>query len=326
MAVLVAAGGLLPLPAADAAEMREIIAAWSRRQNAVRSLVVRWTESRSANHARQKNKEATGDRWDYEMHSTLKCDDLRMEYITEINAPEGSNLAGYRRALYDGHSSWSFTRGNDGVSHAGTRTSQRFKHISDVAIMAGLLPVYRGMVPECAKMNIHDATITGTGTVDQHDCIIISAPRKDSHASELWLDPSLEFAPRRWLSMVGDQPSLRVDISYSAETQHGIPQVSEFTMQHIRDDGSLGLTSKANVVEMQFNVPIDPQAFVMTYPPGTSVIDRVDKRDYRVPGGGVPRHGEAKEPGGWPIWVWGLAAAAVIAVAVVAHRIRERMW
>jgi hypothetical protein len=314
------------LPAADAAEMREIIAAWSRRQNAVRSLVVRWTESRSRTAPQSRFDDDTRrDRSSYTRKSILKLDGRKAEWICDVPDTLGGRLLPHWRAIFDGRSSISFHRNEDG-RHSGTIVADPYYTIGNDATMAGLLPVYRGMEPACAKLDIHKAAIKGTAPLDGRECVIVGGPKEGSIANELWLDPALEYAPRRWLNTVDDQPCLKLDITYASDAVDGLLKVASYSLRHTYEDGTLGLTVEAVVDDIQFNVPIDESSFVVAFPPGTSVLDKVANRDYIVPGGGevLQRLAADEEASGWSIWIWGLAAAAVIAVAAVAVRMRMK--
>lgn len=150
--------------------------------------------------------------------------------------------------------------------------------------MKPLLWAFRPMVPSYGNINTINCRIAGKqGMIDERPCIILEEPLEGSQKAirQYWVDPGMDFAIRRFVSLKRNRVSITMDIDYVPDAASAwIPSGWKYTWA--KEDGTLARSGSARVTSSVVNPLINPAEFQFEYPPGTIVTDMRSKEDFLV--------------------------------------------
>lgn len=116
-----------------------------------------------------------------------------------------------------------------------------------------------------------------SGRIDDHPCCILESGPVASRRS-IWADLNRDYCILRETSNNNGQISVKMDITYTHDAQHGwVP--SGWRIDEFKDDGTLRQSALATVTHWQINAPLDPKEFELEFPSGTWVRDFTQRSD-----------------------------------------------
>lgn len=174
----------------------------------------------------------------------------------------------------------------DGESRYHSATTQG-GHIGPWSITGGLLefyPVYfacRLFDPVLGKATPSAVRFVGRAEYHGHPCIVIEETEENDDYHRWWLAEDQGYFPVLW-RLADGEGTLRYQASMEYEKdQEGHWLLHSWDVVAIRN-GTVVDSSSNVATEMRLNEPVDPKAFDLVFPPGTSVTDMFRDTRYVV--------------------------------------------
>jgi hypothetical protein len=162
-------------------------------------------------------------------------------------------------------------------------TTEKYRFGVDNAAVVAILAAYRPLHAGMRQLDLeHSEIAPRRESFDGHECVILRSG--GLMRRELWLDPKLKFLPRRFLSVLGGKPSIRIDMAYQPDAQLGWV-LSSWRMEHTKKDGSFGTSGDSHVTSYALNEPIAESEFEIEAPAG-AYIQELPARAPQVDGSG----------------------------------------
>jgi beta-lactamase regulating signal transducer with metallopeptidase domain len=99
---------------------------------------------------------------------------------------------------------------------------------------------------------------------------------------EVYLDPTREYLPSRWVAMYPDgRVSHVMTMEYSV--LQGVHVPAKATLTVLRK-GEISITTEVKVTKVEVGQPVDTSTFTLSFPPGTGVTDTITGVSYTVGG------------------------------------------
>ena len=171
-------------------------------------------------------------------------------------------------------------------------------------------------------------------------CVVLEYPGPCGMTGRCWVDPQRDASILRNLLLREGKIMEQVDIQYQNTPEHGwLPESWTLILKsHFEDYPGRRRSLQfvhCEYVELETPEQIDPNAFQLTYPPGTYVIDEIQKRNSLIQENGKPRplavhetaqldllnHFSRPDQGGLPLW---LLISAVLLAAVGLISLKRR--
>ncbi len=301
-----------PVVAADGSQVvQEVFAAWSARQERVRSAKFEWKQETIQPYvtfdgeAADGSSPKQGDTTIVHQSSTLRLDGDRFD--SRITTPDAVRLnqVPYLRCSFDGSVSQRFNQARTAdLLSSGIVTGVAHDYGTDSIDLQPLLLTYRPLHPTMLNLRAEDYLLAEKrGTIDGRSCYIIDEKESGPIRNSYWIDVERDCIVLRSISTVNGKDSILQDISYRQDSRHGwIP--ANWRTVFTREDGSFGLSKTHKMMDYAINEPIPLAEFQIEFPVGTSVTDRVAGRTYVV------------ERSSWLPWLW-IAAPLCFGLLVV---------
>jgi hypothetical protein len=313
-AVLVLTAALLATAAADGVHAfpqprpgaATVLKAWRARQNATRTLRVRWTEQITYAKGAIPNPLNPKDpvppqTTTVESHNELALSGDKLRFATDgpqWNHEHGDFFPQKYLSTFDGQVSKSYYA--PGMSHgSGFIKKEKRDENANSFYLLPLLITFRGVHASTGDFNPKDYVLTDKrGVVGGRTCVLFEeAPavreqrrrnsRSDASAS-WWLDPERDFVVLRYVETEGPRPVLQFTCSYRPLPEGGWVPTGWSTVA-LAEDGSVRQASQCTVTHLVTNVRLDAGEFVIDFPPDTQVSDLRSGAEYLVRPGGQPR-------------------------------------
>lgn len=157
--------------------------------------------------------------------------------------------------------------------------SKVFKHFDGAQLprFRMLFGAFRAATPGLRPWNPHDLTPTGRRMpIAGSECIECLVYRyQNGGTSTVWLDPAKDYlVVRQIIDDVVGRDRTKLDITYRPHTDAGwVPAKWENSRTAV--DGHPGETHQYTVESCEVNRPIDSREFVLKFPPGMKVLNRL---------------------------------------------------
>lgn len=272
-------------------DLQQIIQVWKARENRVRSARFTWTESLTLTPGAVLGKEPSSsplqDDVTNRINATLLFDGDRIRYNTEgpIWARDQEKFAPRQySSAFDGEESKAFYSDNpDNHIHplGFVKNEKTTQDIQNYHLMPLLLsyralhPAMNWLKPEQFKDREKIAFLR------DRNCVIVESQAK-SRKYIFSVDPQRDYSVLRFEEIVSDKLSLRIDVDYSNDREHGwVPLAWNVAMFNtVTSKVREGVIGKMKTYSI--NVPIEKQEFQIVFPPGTEVVDRKTNQSYLV--------------------------------------------
>jgi len=274
------------LQGADTRE--QLIDAWNRRQNSIRTFQFSWSGKHYA-------RAVSADRGDLacDTQMTLTVDEkrrVRFDVHGNIWSQEKSAYVPQdTTALFDGPMRRNyFSRGED---HAFPSAHISKRDPPTVATDIKSLAIMTAYRPFDTRMNYFDRTILQLSaeqtTIDGHRCVVVEQSERN-YLRRIWADASRDFVPVRWVSGPDGRRSIQINISYSKDAKYGwVP--TAWTTGLLDGAERIEEGWQTTTVKYKLNETIPDSAFQLNYPFGTWVQDYTTKESYILLEGGKKR-------------------------------------
>jgi hypothetical protein len=198
---------------------------------------------------------------------------------------------------------------------------------------------YRPFVPHLRTFNLEAFTLTGgQAVIAERPCVELWFQYGDGKTTErLWLDPSRDYLILRSLTSEREKTLQQIDVRYRADPTAGwVPEWWKMFEQN-RANETAQEVRVGTLTQYEINARISPRELKISFPPGTKVVDEVNRRDYIVKLTGGEReilgkelglsyeellHSETGEPLGetrrwsrWLLWSAGVSGSLALAIA-----------
>lgn len=298
---------------------------WSARQQQVQSVKINWQQTRTFRATRRSAENWHGDpnspgglaRIVYECQ--LQVDGDKIEYKIESADAIRHNESPSIRETYDGKRSQMFNVSSKDSKTGGVSAAE-YGYTGQSLPLFPLYWAFRPLHTSMGAFRLDTATILPhPGIVDEEgECVILRQNANNRSQLELWLDPKLEFLPRRYVNTIDGAPMIRLDIVYAQDAKLGaLPNSWKFVW--LDSKGQLFDNNEAKVIDYAINPSIPPSAFQIEFPPGTQVADDISKTRYVV--GATP---VTSDLGATPVtsdsrWLWLILLNAFGLIALIVY-------
>lgn len=289
-----------------AVDMETILKALAARQDQTRTARFEWTQVQS--------NRSVGDK--QELVSVTQHLSLRLDldhFDLRISTPGGSvaQIPESSRSAFDGESTKQLSTFDDDTPYGLVSRTPHHFHVNRVDIRP-LLFLYRALHPTMGrKIRGQYRVRESQETHDGYPCIVLDPLDGGEHGvrDSYWLDPSRGYLLVRFVSTVHGKDSIRQDITYTKDVDHGwVP--TRWKHVFVAEDGTFLQSITCKVDKYEINAAIPQEDFQVEFTADTRVYD-------------VDAQASVPPEGTWLLrtWMWwAIVCTLVIFVCVVIKR------
>lgn len=272
-------------------QIEAIRAAWQQRQASAQTVVMKWTSTSqfsptdTLDGRRRLEDKTKPDGFRTEVgHGEMRLAGSKRDW--RFTRPEAKTASPFQRANTDGTTIKKYNQSSKGSGPLPRGTGYIYGPGDQSKRLTGnSLPAIFTFLPLDSDLTLFNLSAARVGeergTIDGHECLIVTDLTEGRVHYELWVDPAQGYCVRRRLQYTDGIALGRIDITYKDYPGFGLVP-TKWRLANTFEDGTADSGGDGVVTSLVLNEPIPDTEFELEFPPNTRVIDAISNDEYVI--------------------------------------------